>query len=99
MAYKTLDSLADLKTGAEGKIVLLRGDLNVPVRDKEITDNTRIKRLVPTIQELRDKGCRVVLISHFGRPNGQIVPEMSLKVLVPEIEAILGTTIFFANDC
>lgn len=99
MTYQTLDTLADLKSATEGKTVLLRGDLNVPVRDKKITDSTRIKRLVPTIQELRQKGCRVVLISHFGRPNGKVVPDMSLKVLVPEIEAILGIKILFANDC
>jgi len=99
MAYETLDSLAELKAGAEGLRVLLRGDLNVPVRDGKVTDATRIDRLVPTIRELSNKGCRVVLMSHFGRPKGQVVPDMSLKPLIPAIEAAVGAGVAFADDC
>ncbi len=99
MAYETLDSLAELKDGAEGLRVLLRGDLNVPVRDGKVTDATRIDRLVPTIRELSNKGCRVVLMSHFGRPKGQVVPDMSLKPLIPAIEAAVGAGVAFADDC
>jgi len=99
MAYETLDSLAELKDGAEGLRVLLRGDLNVPVRDGKVTDATRIDRLFPTIRELSNKGCRVVLMSHFGRPKGQVVPDMSLKPLIPAIEAAVGAGVAFADDC
>ncbi len=74
MPFRTLDDL-----DASGKRVLLRADLNVPVRDGKITDRTRIERLLPTIRELADKGARVILCSHFDRPKGKRVPEMSLK--------------------
>jgi phosphoglycerate kinase len=74
MTFKTIDAL-----DAQGKRVLLRADLNVPVREGRITDRTRIERLAPTIKELSDKGARVIVCSHFDRPKGKRVPEMSLK--------------------
>ena len=74
MAFKTIDALP-----AKGQRVLLRADLNVPVKDGRITDRTRIERLCPTIAELAQKGARVVVLSHFDRPKGKRVPEMSLK--------------------
>ena len=73
MALRTLDGVA-----VAGKRVLLRADLNVPVRDGKITDLTRIERLLPTIRELSAKGAHVIVCSHFDRPKGKRVPAMSL---------------------
>jgi len=98
-AFFTLDSLPALKNGA-GKTVLLRGDLNVPMADGKVSDATRIERLVPTIADLAAKGCRVVVMSHFDRPKGKVVPEMSLKPLVgPLTDALDGKPVAFAEDC
>jgi len=92
--FKTLD---DIQAG--GKRVLLRGDLNVPVRDGRITDATRIERLIPTIRELADKGARVVVMSHFARPKGRRVPEMSLETVAAGLSQSLGRPVAFATDC
>ena len=93
--FKTLDDL-DLN----GKRVLLRGDLNVPVADGKVTDATRIERLAPTIAELCDKGAKVVVMSHFGRPKGKVVPEMSLEPVAAALSAALGgKKVIFAPDC
>jgi phosphoglycerate kinase len=92
--FRTLDSL-----DARGKRVLLRADLNVPVRDGRITDRTRIERLSPTIRELAEKGARVIVCSHFDRPKGQRVPEMSLKPMVEALAAALGRPVAWADDC
>lgn len=94
MAFRTLDDL-----DAAGKRVLLRADLNVPVRDGRITDRTRIERLSPTIRELAEKGARVVVCSHFDRPKGKRVPEMSLKPMVEALSAALGRPVAWADDC
>ncbi|MBX6374058.1 MAG: phosphoglycerate kinase [Acetobacteraceae bacterium] len=94
MPYKTIDSL-----DAKGKRVLLRADLNVPVRDGVITDRTRIERLTPTIRELADKGARVVVISHFDRPKGKRVPEMSLKPMAEALSSALHRPVAWAEDC
>lgn len=94
MTFKTLDSLA-----ATGKRVLLRADLNVPVRDGKITDLTRIERLTPTIRELSDKGAKVIVCSHFDRPKGKRVPEMSLAPVAAALGQVLGTSIRFVDDC
>jgi phosphoglycerate kinase len=94
LAFRTLDQLEPA-----GKRVLLRADLNLPVRDGQITDRTRIDRLVPTIRELADKGARVVVCSHFDRPKGQRVPEMSLKPMAEALEHALGKPVAFADDC
>ncbi|MAZ02347.1 MAG: phosphoglycerate kinase, partial [Sneathiella sp.] len=72
--FKTLDDL-----DASGKTVLVRVDLNVPVENGKIADFTRIDRIRPTLDELADKGAIVLLLSHFGRPKGKAVPEMSLR--------------------
>ena len=83
-----------------GKSVLLRVDLNVPMQDGKVSDSTRIDRVVPTIQTLRDQGARVVLLAHFGRPKGEAVPEMSLAPIAPALGAALGgTDVTFAEDC
>ena len=72
--FRTLDDL-DVK----GKRVLVRADLNVPMKDGVVTDMPRIERQAPTIRELADKGARVIVLSHFDRPKGKVVPSMSLK--------------------
>jgi len=93
-SFRTLDSL-----NPAGRRVLLRADLNVPVRDGRVTDATRIERLLPTIRELSDKGARVIVLSHFDRPKGKRVPEMSLKPLADALSAGLGRFVAFADDC
>jgi phosphoglycerate kinase len=94
MSFKTLDE-ADVR----GKRVLVRADLNVPMRDGTITDLTRVERVVPTIQELADKGARVVILSHFERPKGKRVPELSLQPLAEAISEVLRKPVAFADDC
>lgn len=94
-AFKTLDNL----TNIAGKRVLLRVDLNVPVADGEVTDATRIERVAPTIRELSDKGAKVILLAHFGRPKGAVVPDMSLSVISSAVEQVLDHAVFFASDC
>ena len=84
-AFRTLDNIA-----LAGQRAVLRADLNVPVKNGKVTDQTRIVRLTPTIRELADKGARVVVISHFGRPNGKVVAEMSLAPLAEPLSAALG---------
>ncbi len=93
-AFKTLDDV-----DVRGKTVLVRGDLNVPVEDGHVSDTTRLDRLAPTIDEIADKGGRVVLLSHFGRPKG-VTPEFSLKtVVLPALEEVLERPVAFAEDC
>jgi len=92
--FRTLDQLEPA-----GKRVLLRADLNVPVRDGVITDRTRLERLSPTIRELADKGARVIVCSHFERPKGKRVPEMSLKPIAEALASVLGRPVAFADDC
>ncbi|WP_419896968.1 phosphoglycerate kinase [Roseomonas sp. USHLN139] len=93
-AFRTLDQLEPA-----GKRVLLRADLNLPVRDGKISDTTRIDRLVPTIRELADKGGRVIVCSHFDRPKGKRVPEMSLQPMAAALGKALGRPVGFAEDC
>ena len=95
MAFKTLDNLTDIA----GKRVLVRVDLNVPVKDGKVTDATRIERVAPTILELSEKGAKVVLLAHFGRPKGEVVADMSLEQILPAVNAVLGRTVRFASDC
>ncbi len=85
---------------AENKRVLLRADLNVPQQDGVVTDATRIERLVPTLELLREKGAKIVLISHFGRPKGERVAEFSLKPVAEALRTILSDAkIDFVQDC
>ena len=93
-AFRTLDGLA-----VRGRRVLLRADLNVPVRDGRITDLTRLERLTPTIRELADGGARVIVVSHFDRPKGTRVPSMSLGPVRVALETVLGHPVHFADDC
>ncbi len=92
--FKTLDGV-----DVSGKRVLLRADLNVPVRDGRITDLTRIERLSPTIRELAEAGARVIVVSHFDRPKGQRVEAMSLRPVSAALRDVLGMDVFFADDC
>ena len=82
-----------------GKRVLVRADLNVPAQRGKVTDTTRIDRLKPTIDYLRDAGARVLILSHFGRPEGEQNPEMSLAFLVGTLKECWGCDVRFANDC
>src|SRR5579875_502413 len=91
--FRTLDSLE-----VKGKRVLLRVDLNVPVENGVVTDATRIARAAPTMTELADKGAKVILLSHFGRPKGRDLRH-SLKPVVAEIERIIKRPVAFAADC
>jgi phosphoglycerate kinase len=94
MALRTLDGLE-----VAGKRVLLRADLNVPVRDGKITDLTRIERLSPTIRELSGKGAHVIVLSHFDRPKGKRVAAMSLAPMAAALAQVLGRKVRFAEDC
>ena len=94
MALRTLDGVA-----VAGRRVLVRADLNVPVRDGVITDMTRIERLCPTIAELAAAGARVVVCSHFDRPQGRPVPTMSLAPMANALAVVLGRPVAFAADC
>ncbi|MFT8518739.1 MAG: phosphoglycerate kinase [Acetobacter syzygii] len=94
LPFATLDKL-----DPKGKRILLRVDLNVPMKDGQVTDQTRIERIVPTIAELADKGGRVILLSHFDRPKGQVVPDMSLKPIATALATALGRPVSFAHDC
>lgn len=94
MNFKTLDGF-----DPKGQRVLVRVDLNVPMKDGVVTDTTRIDAIVPTIKELVDKGAKVGLLAHFGRPKGQVVAEMSLKTVVLPLSKALGLPVAFAADC
>ena len=95
MSFKTLDDLSSLA----GKNVLVRVDLNVPMQNGAVSDTTRLERIVPTITELSEKGGRVILLAHFDRPKGKIVPEMSLRPIATALEAVLDMRVDFATDC
>jgi len=83
----------------KGKRVFLRVDFNVPINNGEITDDTRIKAALPTINYLLGKGASLVVASHLGRPKGKVVPEMSLKPVRDKLSAMLGKEIKFVSDC
>ena len=95
MPFRTLDAAGDLK----GKRVLLRVDLNVPVAAGAVTDTTRIARVAPTIRELAERGARVALLAHFGRPKGAHVPDMSLKPIAAAVSELIKRPVAFADDC
>ena len=84
----------------EGKTVLLRVDINVPMKDGKVTDDTRIQRVLPTILNLAKRGAKVVLLSHFGRPEGKRVPSMSLLHVADTLkEGLQGITLHTAEEC
>jgi len=92
--FKTLDNL-----DVAGKRILIRVDLNVPMKDGKVTDSTRIDRTAPTLKELSEKGGKVIAMCHFGRPKGQVVPEMSLKPVAEALSVSWGQPVAFASDC
>jgi phosphoglycerate kinase len=94
MTFRTLQD-ADLK----GKTVLVRVDFNVPMDDGRITDDTRLRAAMPTIDLLRNAGAKTVLLTHFDRPKGKRVPEMSLKPVLDDLSALLKTNVLWADDC
>jgi phosphoglycerate kinase len=89
-AFRTLDN-----ANLSGKRVLCRVDLNVPIKDGVVTDATRIERVVPTLREIMDKGGALIVLAHFDRPKGKVVPEMSLKPVAPALEKHLGRSVRF----
>lgn len=96
MEYKTIADLGDLN----GKVAMLRADLNVPMDENfHVTNTARIDRTVPTIKTLMQKGAKVVVISHFGRPEGKGDVKNSLKHVAPELEKALGNKVVFVDDC
>ena len=95
MTFRTLDDATDLA----GKTALVRVDFNVPMEGGKVTDDTRLRAALPTIQRLRDAGAKVALLAHFDRPKGRRVPEMSLQPVVDDLERLLGAPVRFADDC
>ena len=96
MNYKTIDDLGNL----QGKVAMLRADLNVPMDENfNVTNTARIDRTVPTIKELMSKGAKVVVISHFGRPEGKGDMKNSLSHIVKDLEKALGKQVVFVDDC
>ncbi|WP_353644417.1 phosphoglycerate kinase [Mesorhizobium sp. WSM2239] len=93
--FRTLDDIGN----ARGKRVLVRVDLNVPVADGKISDFTRIERIMPTLTELSDKGARVILLAHFGRPKDGPDPVFSLDPVANAVSAMIGRPVSFAADC
>ena len=92
--FRTLDGL-----DVTGKKVIVRLDLNVPMMNGKVTDSTRIDRSAATLKELAGKGARVIVMAHFGRPQGKPSPEFSLKPLVEPLAKALGRPVAFAADC
>jgi len=93
--FRTLDDIA-----VRGKRVLLRADLNVPIKNGVVTDTTRIERLAPTIDALLGRGAKVIVISHFGRPKGKRDPALSLRPLIAPLSRAIGDRdVIFAEDC
>jgi phosphoglycerate kinase len=95
VTFKTLDDLGDVA----GKRALVRVDLNVPMADLEVTDDTRLRATLPTVTELADRGAIVLLLAHFGRPKGERRPDMSLSLVTRAYSQVLGRDVRFVEDC
>ena len=95
MAFKTLDDMGDVS----GKRVLVREDLNVPMSDGKVSDDTRLRATVQTLNELSDRGAKVFVLAHFGRPKGQPNAEMSLRQIAAPLSAVLGRPVGFLDGC
>ncbi len=93
--FRTLDDIGKV----QGKRVLVRVDLNVPMQDLAVTDDTRLRATLPTVAELADRGAIVLLLAHFGRPKGVQSPDQSLALLVQPYSAVLGRFVRFVEDC
>ena len=94
MGWKTLNDF-----DFSGKTALVRVDVNVPMEGGQVTDFTRIDAIRPTVDHIADAGGKVVLLAHFDRPKGKVVPEMSLRHILPAMQARLGRPVAFADDC
>ncbi|MEM7668890.1 MAG: phosphoglycerate kinase [Pseudomonadota bacterium] len=94
MPFKTLD---DLEIG--NRRVLVRVDINTPVQNGAVSDDTRLRAIVPTVNEITAKGGKVILLAHFGRPKGQVMPDMSLEVTREALAELLRTPVHFIGDC
>ncbi len=94
MVFRTLDDLGDIK----GKRALVRVDLNVPMADGRVTDETRMRALLPTVLELADKGAKVLLLAHFGRPKGAKHSEMSVSMVLDALQEVVGREIMFVPE-
>jgi phosphoglycerate kinase len=93
--FKTLDDMGNIA----GKAVLVREDLNVPMQEGSVSDDTRLRAAVPTILELADKGAKVLVLAHFGRPKGQKSPDLSLSLVTRGLSQVLGRQVQFIPDC
>src|SRR3954465_3845246 len=94
-SFRTLDDLGEVR----GKRALVRVDLNVPMQDGAVSDDTRLRATLPTVTELADKGAIVLLLAHFGRPKGERRPDMSLAPVTRPYEHVLGRPVRFIGDC
>src|SRR6059058_5846572 len=94
--FNTLD---DMPENLTGKRVLVRVDLNVPMDGAKVTDDTRLRAMLPTVLELSDRGAIVLLLSHFGRPKGEVRPDMSTAQLVLPLHRLTGRSVRFIEDC
>ncbi len=95
MVFKTLDDMGDIT----GQRVLVREDLNVPMLDGKVSDDTRLRATVETLSELADRGAKVFVLAHFGRPKGKLVAEMSLRQIVAPLSEVLGCPVGFIDGC
>lgn len=93
--FRTLDDMGDIT----GKRVLVREDLNVPMADGKVTDDTRLRATLATVTQLADRGAIVLILAHFGRPKGERRPDMSLAMLTQPYAAVLGRSVQFIPDC
>jgi len=92
--FRTLDDLGDLT----GNVALVRVDLNLPMQDGSVTDDTRVRAAAPTILELAAKGAKVLLLAHFGRPKGERVSTMSVSMTIDAVQAVLGKEVMFVPE-
>ncbi len=97
-AFRTLDDLDTVLGSVEGKCALVRVDLNVPYNDGKVTDATRLRALKPTVDDLRAKGAKVLLLAHFGRPKGEKSADLSLSLILDALAEVLETEVMFVPE-